>query len=185
MTTQEKTDVAIQQLNLGYNQVQDRLLLKVGLSDGTELLLWITHRIAKQLWQLLNQEAHLPPHKATVTRQLPEAALSMLKQQDEAIETLQELDFKTAYTPREAATRQGASLVTELKLIKLENATALLEMRCEDGFNLVLNLNPDSLLAICTMLQLTTKEADWPIGAPSVVASHTVIINQASKQALH
>ncbi len=39
----------IQQLNLAYDADQDRLLLKVGLTDNSELAIWLTRRIAKSI----------------------------------------------------------------------------------------------------------------------------------------
>ena len=62
---QGKAEAAIQQINLGYNVQQDRLLLKVGLADNSELLVWLTYRITKQLWQMLNGETHLPDRRAS------------------------------------------------------------------------------------------------------------------------
>lgn len=184
MTQPEKNNVAVQQLNLGYNAVQDRLLFKVGLSDDSELALWITHRIAKQMWQLLNNEVHLPQsQQADVS--LPNAALQAFKQEAQAVEQLKTLDFDTAYTPRDAIIKQGPSLVKELKLIKPEHGTALLEMHCDDGLNVALNLNQESLLAICNMLQLTTKDAAWDIGAASAATASAVAIQPTSKQVLH
>ena len=35
-------DSSIQQLNITYHPEQDRLLLRVGMADGGELLLWLT-----------------------------------------------------------------------------------------------------------------------------------------------
>jgi hypothetical protein len=51
------TTSSIEQLNLGYNQQEDRLLLKVGMADQSEVLIWITRRICKELWHLL-QNSH-------------------------------------------------------------------------------------------------------------------------------
>ena len=39
----------IEQLNLAFDLEQDRMLFKVGLSDNTELAIWITRRIAKSI----------------------------------------------------------------------------------------------------------------------------------------
>lgn len=183
MTQPEKSNVAIQQLNLGYNPVQDRLLFRVGLSDDTELALWLTHRMAKRLWQLLNNEAHLP--QSQTVEQLPAAAVQAFKQEAQALETLQTLDFETAYTPRQEVMQQGPSLVTELTLTKPEHASALLEMHCEGDLNVALNLNHDSVLAICNMLQLTCKDAAWDIGAVANVEANQVHIKATSKQVLH
>ena len=56
----QKTDVGILQLNLSYIANQDRILLRVGLSDNSELVVWLSYRITRMIWQLLNSEAHLP-----------------------------------------------------------------------------------------------------------------------------
>lgn len=42
LTKAQPVEAAIQQVNLGYNRDQDRLLLKVGLSDNSELVVWLT-----------------------------------------------------------------------------------------------------------------------------------------------
>ena len=48
------TPAVIQQLNLAYDADQDRLLLKVGLTDNSELAIWLTRRIAKSIWTWLH-----------------------------------------------------------------------------------------------------------------------------------
>lgn len=52
-----KNNLSIEQLNLAFNQQEDRLLLKVGMADGSEIAIWITRRICKDLWHLL-QNSH-------------------------------------------------------------------------------------------------------------------------------
>ena len=51
----------IDQLNLGFDADQDRLLFRVGLSDNTELVVWLTRRVTKSIWTWLktSQEALL------------------------------------------------------------------------------------------------------------------------------
>lgn len=50
-------NVSIEQINLAFNQQEDRLLLKVGMADQSEIAVWITRRICKDLWHLL-QNSH-------------------------------------------------------------------------------------------------------------------------------
>ena len=54
-----QNEAAIQQINLSYSVEQDRLLLRVGLADNSELLVWLTNRFTRLLWQLLNGEANI------------------------------------------------------------------------------------------------------------------------------
>ena len=74
----QKTDVGIQQLNLSYIADQDRLLLRVGLSDNSELTVWLTYRITRMIWQLLNVEAHLPSASSIQAGTPPQRQLTIV-----------------------------------------------------------------------------------------------------------
>jgi len=75
--TSKNNEATIQQLNIGYNAEQDRLLLRIGLSDDSELVVWLTYRVARQMWQLLNKQAHLP----TATSIRPDVPLASAVEQ--------------------------------------------------------------------------------------------------------
>ncbi|MDO9192633.1 MAG: hypothetical protein Q7U12_07035, partial [Undibacterium sp.] len=53
-----QNESAIEQINLGFNEQEDRLLLKVGLADKTEVAVWITRRVCKTMWSLLHGAGH-------------------------------------------------------------------------------------------------------------------------------
>ncbi|WP_052184888.1 hypothetical protein [Methylotenera sp. N17] len=185
-------EIAVQQLNLSYSQEQDRLLLKVGLSDQTEILLWLTQRVARMIWQLLSAESHLP---ATVVSQAssaniaPQQAVQQFKQEVKAVETLQKLDFETAYQPRKEALQAGGTLIKEVQLLQADASTHLntqaLEMQSVDGVNLRLNLTSETVVAICNMLQLSTKEAGWTLSASASATASIAITSTDQKQVLH
>ena len=103
----QKPEATIQQFNLGYNAQQDRLLLRVGLSDDTELVLWITYRIAKQMWQLLNSDTYLPTADSIQPDVLPADAVAQFKQEAQTTETLNKMDFATKYQPRKEMRNDG------------------------------------------------------------------------------
>jgi hypothetical protein len=66
-----QNESAIEQINLGYNEQEDRLLLKVGLADKTEVAVWITRRICKSIYGSLQSSASTLLPTAT---QFPDAA---------------------------------------------------------------------------------------------------------------
>lgn|GEM_PF-452597 len=176
-----KPEATIQQINIGYNAEQDRLLLRVGLSNDTELLLWLTHRIAKQLWQLLNGETHLPTADSIQADALPANAVAQFKQEAQVTEALQKMDFATQYQPRKALLNDGALLATKLKLSG-ENVKHL-EVACQEGVTVGINLEPVLILAMCNMLQLSVKNSGWDLGAKLLVqqlASSDEVINAAT-----
>ena len=174
-------EAAIQQVNLGYNVEQDRLLFKIGLSDNTELLVWLTNRITKMIWQLLNNETSLPSATSIDANAAPQQAVAQFKQELQAVQTLQKLDFKTEYQPRQVMRNDGALLATNAITIATENNKKTLEMVCYEGMTVRINLNQELILAVCNMLQLACKEAGWSLGVALTLqnpAPITVVNNE-------
>ena len=161
-----KPEAAIQQINLGYNTEQDRLLLRVGLADNSELLVWLTNRITKQLWQLLNAEVNLPTATSIQAETPPEKAVAQFKQEIQTVEALQKMDFVTEYQPRKAVVNNGAMLAIGLMLVTYQEKPPTLEIPCMEGVTVRINLTQELILALCNMLQLSTKEAGWDINLP-------------------
>jgi hypothetical protein len=187
---QGKAEAAIQQINLGYNAQQDRLLLKVGLADNSELVVWLTYRITKQLWQLLNGETHLPTATSINAETPPQQAAALFKQEAEASETLEKMDFATEYQPRAEIVNDGAMLATSVVIIPRPNKPSSLEMPCLEGITVRMNLNQELVLALCNMLQLSAKEASWDLGtglAMAVQAQSDALFaaNPEAKKVLH
>ena len=177
---------AIQQINLGYNAEQDRLLFRVGLSDNTELLVWLTSRITQLLWSLLTGELHLPTADFIQAEMRLQQSVEQFKQEMLAADALQKMDFKTEYQPRPEVRNDGAMLALNAVLIHVENKQPSLELPCLEGVTVRINLNPDLTLAMCNMLQLATKEAGWVINA-SIAApvQSPIAIQMDQKKVLH
>lgn len=178
----------IQQLNLGYNIQQDRLLLRVGLSDDSELLLWITYRIARQLWQLLSGETHLPTADSIQPDAPAASAVEQFKLEAQTAEALKQMDFATQYQPRKEIRNDGALLAVGLKLSG--EHIKHLDIACLEGVTVGINLPPALVLALCNMLQLSVKESGWHIGAkvapaPVLNTEEPVLENTVQNKVLH
>ncbi len=181
-----KPDAAIQQLNLGYNAEQDRLLLRVGLSDDSELLVWLTNRITKQLWQLLTGETHLPTATSIQAEIAPQQAVEQFKQEVQATEALEKMDFVTEYQPRKEVVNNGAMLAISLMLVTVGQKPPTLEIPCIEGITVRMNLTQELILAMCNMLQLSSKEAGWNIGAPLALQAQVIVaVDAEAKKLLH
>ena len=161
----QKTDVGILQLNLSYIVDQDRLLLRVGLSDNSELLVWLSYRITRMIWQLLNVEAHLPSANSIQAGTPPEQAVQQFQQEVQTAAALQKMDFHSPYTPREEVVNNQPMLVINVLLHNQEGQPQGLEMPCLEGISVRMNLNQELILALCNMLQLSCKEAAWELAA--------------------
>ena len=185
---QGKAEAAIQQINLGYNVQQDRLLLKVGLADNSELLVWLTYRITKQLWQMLNGETHLPTATSIKIETPPQQAVALFKQELQVAETMRKMDFATAYQPRTDIVNDSAMLAIAVLIIHYENKPSSLEMPCLEGINVRMNLTQELILALCNMLQLSAKEAEWDLGAALLTNEQllpTAELSAEAKKILH
>ncbi len=180
----QKPEAVIQQLNLGYNPQQDRLLLRVGLSDDTELLLWITYRIARQIWQMLSGETHLPTADSIQTDMPAASAVAQFQQEAQATEALKQMDFATKYQPRKEIRNDGALLAIDLKLSG--DTIKHLDVVCLEGVTVGINLPPALVLALCNMLQLSVRESGWSIGGKTQTqaasdAEKPLVVNTGNK----
>jgi hypothetical protein len=179
-------EAVIQQLNLSYNTEQDRLLMRVGLADNVELLVWLSYRITRMLCQLLNGETHIPTATSIQLNTPPQKAVAKFKQEIETIETLKKMDFTTAYQPRKELVNSAAMLAISVLLIQEINKPPVLEMPCLEGVNVRMNLTPELSLALINMLQLSSKEAGWNIGATSKTELQITLTPESSnKKVLH
>ena len=181
-----KPEAAIQQINLGYNTEQDRLLMRVGLADNSELLVWLTNRITKQLWQLLNGEGKLPTATSIQVDTPPEMAVEQFKQEIQATKALEKMDFVTEYQPRQEVVNNSAMLAIGLVLVVYQEKITTLEIPCLEGVTVRMNLTQELILALCNMLQLSTKEAGWDIGSPMQIQEQRALaVDVDAKKVLH
>ena len=181
-----KPEAAIQQINLGYNTEQDRLLLRVGLANNSELLVWLTNRITKQLWQLLNGESNLPTATSIQAETPPEKAVAQFRQEMQAVEVLQKMDFATEYQPRKEVVNKGAMLAIGLVLVTCQEKPLTLEIPCLEDVTVRMNLTQELILALCNMLQLSAKEAGWDIGSPMQTQEQKALaVEVDAKKVLH
>ena len=183
----QKTDVGILQLNLSYITDQDRLLLRVGLSDNSELVVWLTYRIARMIWQLLNVEAHLPSANSIQADASPSQAVQQFQQEVQTTEALQKMDFQSPYRPQQELVNNQPMLVTNVLLHSQDVKPQALEMPCLEGISVRINLNQELILALCNMLQLSCKEAAWNItsAAPILATGTPTIAIEGDKKVLH
>ncbi len=183
---EQNIEAAIQQINLSYNAEQDRLLFKVGLSDNSELLVWLTNRITNIIWQLLNNETNIPSATSIRVDAPPQQAVAQFNQELQVAQTLQKLDFATEYQPRPALRNDGAVLAINAITVAYAGKPATLEMTCLEGVTVRINLNQELILAICSMLQLSCKEAGWVIGAALQASIQLpMVIETKDKKVLH
>jgi hypothetical protein len=151
-------NASIQQINIAYNPVEDRLLLKIGFSDEIELAVWLTRRLVKSLWQLLQMDDAVQGVAATGS-----VTGGQIMQTADKPAGLQKLDFTSEYKPRQMINQHEILLARDCHLLKTASRQTSLELVCSNGQTIKLMLTQELTLALVNMLQLVSKETAWEL----------------------
>jgi len=181
-------DAAIQQLNLGYDAQQDRLLLKIGLADDTEIRMWLTRRTVKALWAVLQGSSVTPvvmPDIFTAETQemLADFARATRDGEESATQkTVQKMDFSDTYQSNRKTRTSEPMLAIDCQVTNLDNAKSSLELHTQDGNAVHIPLTQELAQALGNMLQLATREAVWDI---SLSSSQIIVSSSTTQPVLH
>ncbi|MEZ0210734.1 MAG: hypothetical protein ACAH08_07235 [Methylophilus sp.] len=181
----------VQQINLAYDSQQDRLLLKAAVSNEKEVRVWITYRVARQLFSVFNREAHLPVSAQASglldNLQSPVDATRQFEQEAEAVQNLDALDFDTAYQQRTSTVSEQELLAIETRFVSINDQLNSMQLVCAGGTNVNMSLNKELVLAISRMLMVAAKDAGWVLPAEKEPETVSSIVMQVprEKQVLH
>lgn len=174
----EIKNAVIAQINMSYIKPEDRVALRIGMSNQTELVVWVTRRVAKHMWQLLSEST--AQAESIVDAASPQA--EKLKQSFAKESAAQQLDYTGQYEARSALNADENFLVQECSLSVAENGIENLHMLCTNNQTLNIALNEDLSFALINMLQLVTKEAEWDF---AFSGQSSVLTSAVTSKALH
>lgn len=180
-----ENESSIEQINLGFNEQEDRLLLKVGLSDKTEVAVWISRRVAKQIWAALQQagSALLPSGSSLSSATLnKDQAMDHFVRDAELQKKIAQLDFQSAYQSDRKARSDTPLLAITCLTVRVGNLPPYMELQCSTGQSVKMALTGELIQALASMLQLATREANWDLTMANPVQSSSVA---TSKPILH
>lgn len=165
-----QNESAIEQINLGFNEPEDRLLLKVGLADKTEVAVWITRRVCKAMWGLLHDVANslspTAPQFAAPVIATPEAkseAMSSFSREVMEQKKIQSLDFKSEYIADRQPRSEAPMLAIQCLVVNVDKLPPQLELLCTNGQSVKMALTNELVHAVTNMMQLATREAGWDL----------------------
>lgn len=184
-----QNESAIEQINLGYNEQEDRLLLKVGLADKTEVAVWITRRICKSIYGSLQSSAstllptatQFPAPTITTPDNKTQAIDSFIREQD-LQKKIENLDFKSEYLTDRQARSETPMLAVQCMIVSIGNLPPYLELQCTNGQSVKMALTNELVHALTSMMQLATREAGWDL---LITTDNTPVNIHASTQTLH
>lgn len=182
----------IEQLNLAYDMDQDRLLFKVGLSDNTELAVWLTRRITKSIWIFLQGSqivSDAPVQVFTINAQggLEEAQPKLMTAAQITPAALLEsatknVNFQTEYQANRTPRFAEPILANACRVLTDDPTQFVLELSSRAGQVVNIALTLELKIGFGNMLQLASKEAAWDVG---LQASHFVAPPASAAQVFH
>lgn len=167
--------------------------MKTAMNNEQEIRLWITYRVARQMFKVLNREAHLPVSALAQSdnpiplAQSPEDATRQFQQEAEAVSALEDLDFATAYQERPSVVSEQTLLVVDSRFVSINDQLHNMQLVCANGVNVNMGLNRQLVLAISRMLMIASQDAGWtlPVQKEPEAVSSIVMQVDTEKQVLH
>jgi hypothetical protein len=162
---------AINQIQLSFAPVEDRLLLRMNTTDASEFRFWLTRRYVKLLWPVLMKmlQDELAGYDSEQARQ---EILSFQFQ-----EATQNMDYSTSFDENVEQRPLGdvPILLARITTKKREDGTQLLSLHPEDGQGIDLALNQKLLHSICKLIQDALKKTDWDLDFKGTLSSNILI----------
>ncbi len=144
--------MGIHQLQVAYEAVPDRLLLRVSTRSGEEFLAHLTRRFVRQLWASLAPLAHAPETSG------------------EAPPSGEPGRFDKPYAPPADLVHplgQAPLLVSEARIERDKANQLVLVLREHRQRSMSLTLNDKLLQVFCAMLRAGTRAAEWDLDLDS------------------
>lgn len=148
----------LQQLQLSYDQLQDRLVLSLHTKDFCEYRFWITRHVTSAFWKIL-----LELLKADQKGQLEHA-----RESKKASEQIQQEKMQRQATADKFAQRvmrrplgEEPLLLAKIQAKIAENGVAFLHLEDVQGRSIEFTGNSTIVVALCQLIQETIKKANW------------------------
>ena len=150
----------LHQINIGFDPVEDRLLLKVRGDDESEIRLWLTRRYVKLLWSVLQQA--LKTLSGAVEQTTVEAQRAVMDFHQE--QALAKSDFSTPWDDSATHTPLGEApiLVTQIQR-RTAPGREMLRLSPADGPGIEIGCNPDTLHSISVAVADAARKAEWDL----------------------
>jgi hypothetical protein len=173
----------IHQIQMAYDQRQDRILLRLSTRESTEFRFWLTRRFVKRLWGLLVKMLEQDESFRSLSEEARRALLGM---QHETF--VEEGDFSKAYEDAERELPLGPEPVllatAKGKVDGKGNQTLSLHPAAGQGIDL--GLNSKLLHMLVKLLRDAVSRSDWDIRMTLFAGSGELEANiPATPRALH
>lgn len=159
-TPENPPQSSLQQLQLNYDQVQDRLTLSIFTQDMSEYQFWITRRATVMLWNVLVQLLQADQR----------SQLEQMRASREIIQQIQDERARRRPTAEQMANPMSKRPLGDQPMLlfrvrarppKEENEPIALLLEDEKGHSLQIAGTSTIILALCQLIRQTILLADW------------------------
>jgi len=154
----------LKQLNITFNPVEDRLLLRMttGTPDSlVEYRVWLTRRFVRVFWKTL--EKLLETIAGRDTRVAPDSRNAVMQFQQEA--ALSRTNFSTPYGAENAISPLGEAplLVSKIQVRKGPQGRPVLSMQTQKGQGVNIAVNPHLVHSLRKLIADAVKKVEWDL----------------------
>lgn len=149
----------LEQIRIDFVAEHDRLLMRLGSGERSEVLLWLTRRCVKLLWPLLIKMAESVPHIAQ--QAAPEARQALLGMERER--ALSQANFSKPYAEAGRERPLGAEpiVVARINTGRNEAGKHVIVLLPHNGQGVTLQVDDILLHGLCKLLQDVVVKAEW------------------------
>ena len=152
---------SLHQIQIRYDAVEDRALLRVATTDASEFRFWITRRYARLLWTALSgSAARSAPAAAQAEPAAREAVVAFEKEA-----ALARADFDTGFTeaPRSTPLGDQPVLLARVKCARLDSQTTLLALHPVQGQGIEVRLDSTLLHSLLKLIGDAARAGQWDL----------------------
>lgn len=152
----------IEQIQIKFDPIQDRLLMRVAGGNQLEFRFWLTRRFVKLMWPALDTAMTQSP--LAQTQASPVAKKEVLAFEHE--KAVSNSDFKTPYkeTPRTLPLGDEPVLLAKMQLRRDANGATTMSLGPESGPGIDLGLNTGLLHSLAELIRNGVDLAGWELG---------------------
>jgi hypothetical protein len=152
----------IHQIQLRYDAVEDRALLRVSTTQLDEFRFWVTRRYARLLWKALTGSAARSAR--ALTQSAPASREAVVAFEHEA--AVAKADFQTRFQAERTATTplgEAPVLLAQVKCAPLEGGLTLLGMHPVQGQGIEIRLDETLLHSLLKLLADAARAGEWDL----------------------
>jgi len=168
----------IEQMQIKFDPVEDRLLMRVSGGDNLEFRFWLTRRFVKLMWPALSHALKQSP--LVQTQLSPLARKEMLAFEHQ--KAVSDSDFRTPYreTPKTCPLGDEPVLLAKMQTRRNADGSFTLALGPQSGAGIDLALNNGLLHSLAELIRNGAALAHWELPTPIDDASEATAPDKAT-----